>query len=327
MIIALDISKKQKFNALHFLVFVGVGAWLLVFTFLPWVLNWVGRIFWVARGADVLVYTSIIFLLYFVLLLLAKHIENKESFTTLVRELAIDKSEKKEIKGKEVFLIRAYNEGQVLWSVIDAIYNAGYTNVLLVDDGSTDNTKTLIKNYKEKIFYLRHYTNRGAGAALETGFEYIRRYGEVDYIITFDADWQHSLEDLDKFFNAFEKDKALWVIFGSRFIENTNSNVPFIRKITLFLGRIFTYLLSWIYLTDAHNGYRVFKKDTVDTLHLTIDTMAYASELIEELKKNNVKIGEVPVNIHYTKYSLQKWQRSSNAIGIALRFIWNKFFK
>lgn len=88
-LIALDISKRQKFNALHFIVFLLVGAWLLVFTFFPAILDWVGKIFGIPRGADVLVYASIIFLMYFVLLLLAKSEKNKEDITRLVREVAI----------------------------------------------------------------------------------------------------------------------------------------------------------------------------------------------------------------------------------------------
>lgn len=88
-IIAFDIAKRQKFNALHFLVFIGIGAGLLVFTFFPQVLDTMGRIFGVQRGADVLVYTSIIFLLYFVLLLLNKTEKNREDVTRLVREIGV----------------------------------------------------------------------------------------------------------------------------------------------------------------------------------------------------------------------------------------------
>lgn len=88
-IIAFDIAKKQKFNALHFLVFIGIGAGLLVFTFFPQVLDLMGRIFGIQRGADVLVYVSIIFLLYFVLLLLNKTEKNREDVTRLVREIGV----------------------------------------------------------------------------------------------------------------------------------------------------------------------------------------------------------------------------------------------
>jgi len=275
----------------------------------------------------VLVYTSIIFLLYFVLLLLAKHIENKESFTTLVRELAIDKSEKKEIKGKEVFLIPSYNEGEVIWKTIKTILDAWYKNILIVNDGSQDNTKDILWGFWDKIRVLHHLKNRGQWSALETGFEYIRRYGEVDYIITFDADGQHNLDDLEKFYTILDKDSDVQIVFGSRFSWKNSSNIPISRKFILKLAILFTFILSRIKLSDTHNGYRVFRKKLLNDLHITIDWMGHASEIIDIIASKKISFREVPVNIHYTKYSLQKWQRSSNAIGIALRFIWNKFFK
>jgi hypothetical protein len=55
--------------------------------------------------------------------------------------------------------------------------------------------------------------------------------------------------------------------------------------------------------------------------------MWHASEIIDIIASNNIPYKEVPVNIKYTEYSLAKWQKSSNAINIAIRFIWNKFFK
>ncbi len=87
-ILAFDISRRQKFNALHFLVFLAVGAGLLIFAFIPSVLDLIGDIFGLPRGADVLVYTSIIFLLYFTLLLLAKNEKNREDITRLIREIS-----------------------------------------------------------------------------------------------------------------------------------------------------------------------------------------------------------------------------------------------
>lgn len=88
-ILALDIAKKQKFNALHFLVFIGMGLGLLVFTIFPGVLDQLGHFFGLQRGADVLVYVSIIFLLYFSLLLLNKAEKNREDITRLVREIGV----------------------------------------------------------------------------------------------------------------------------------------------------------------------------------------------------------------------------------------------
>lgn len=327
LIIAFDIARKQKFNALHFVVFIWVWWGLLVFALFPNILNLLWNLFWVARWADVLVYWAIIFLLYFVLLLLSKHVENKESMTKLIREIAIDNSDKKIIAWNEVFLVRAYNEASVIKWVLENILNAGYKNILVINDWSSDNTKNIVKGLWEKIFLVNHSINRWAGAALETWFEYLRRYGDVKYVITFDADWQHDILDAVKFIDLFEKESDLWVIFGSRFMEKTTSNVPFFRKITLFLWKIFTYFISWINLTDAHNWYRALRLDVVKNIHLTIDTMAYASELIDEVHNHKIKFSEVPVNITYTEYSLAKWQKSTNAINIVLRIIWSKFFR
>lgn len=88
-IIAFDIAKRQKFNALHFLVFIGIGIGLFVFTVFPKFLDQMGHVFGLQRGADVLVYVSIIFLMYFVLLLLNKSEKNREDITRLVREIGV----------------------------------------------------------------------------------------------------------------------------------------------------------------------------------------------------------------------------------------------
>jgi hypothetical protein len=116
------------------------------------------------------------------------------------------------------------------------------------------------------------------------------------------------------------------VIYGSRFIEKTNSNVPWYRKITLYWGRIFTSLISWVHLTDAHNGYRLFHISVIKKLHLTMDGMEYASELIEEIVKKGYKIHEVPVNIRYDSYTLAKGQRYGWIFRIVTRMIFKKFF-
>ena len=327
LILSIDIAKKQKFNALHFLVFLWMWWWLLIFTFFPSALNNFWQFFGLQRWADLLVYASVIFLVYFVLLLLSKHVENKDNITWLIRELAIENSEKKIIEWKEVFLIRVYNEEQVLENTIQEIINKNYKNILIINDWSIDNSKNILEKFWNKIILLNHLKNRGWWAALKTGLEYLKRYSKAEFIITFDADWQHSLDDLKKFFIEFEKDKKLEILLGSRFIKKTNTNVPLLRKIILYGWKIFTYFLSWIYLTDSHNWYRVFKAKILDKINISMDWMEYASELVESIRKNKLKYKEVPVDIKYSEYSLSKGQSNGNAIKIAVRFIWSKFFR
>lgn len=159
------------------------------------------------------------------------------------------KSPYKMQKNKIVFLIRAYNEATRIMQVIESILDAGYDQILVIDDGSTDNTADLLSDLREKhkIHFVRHGANRGAGAALETGFSYIRTThvkNNWKYLVTFDADGQHDIADMDHFIRAYQKDETLDVIFGSRFIRKTKTNVPIGRRLILLGGRIFTSLVS-----------------------------------------------------------------------------------
>lgn len=322
----MDIARKERFNALHFIVFLGIGVGLLTFTFFPSILDAIGRIFWIQRGADVLVYSSIIFLLYFSLLLLGKIEQSREHITQLVREIALQNAPKRRLSWKFVFIVPAYNEWQVISQTIQTIIDAWYTNIIVINDGSKDNTRAELQKFEEQIVCLHHYKNRGQWAGLETGFEYVRRYTDSEYIVCFDADGQHDISDI----SVFEKylDGSVEVLLGSRFLSPGSSReVPVSKKILLRLGIIFTFFISRIPLTDTHNGFRILSRSSLSDIRITLDGMGHASEIIDIIAKKNISYREVPVTIHYTEYSLAKWQKASNAINIFLKVIWNKFFK
>lgn len=327
LVLSYDIAKRQKFNALHFIVFIWVWAWLLAFTLFPQILNLIGSIFWLQRGADVLVYASIIFLLYFAILLLNKVETSKEDISSLVREIAILNSKKEVITWEICFLVRVYNEEKVVKKTLEELLQKGYKNILVVNDGSSDNSRQILEAFWDKIILLQHYKNRWWGAALETGFEYIRRYGKTDFVCTFDADGQHDIEDIDVFLEVLKNQHDIDIVLGSRFIKKTNTNVWIIRKMVLKAGILFTYFISHLMLTDSHNGYRVFRTKILKEIKLKMDDMSYASEMIDIISEKKIKFTEVPVNILYTDYSLSKWQKSSNAIHIALKTLWYKFFR
>jgi len=328
LILALDIAKREKFNALHFFVFIFVWVWLLVFTFFPRVLDWVWWIFWVQRWADLLVYISVIFLVYFVLLLLRKVENNRNNLTTLIREIAISNSIKKEFSWEKLILVRAYNEWQIINKTIEVLIKNWNENILVINDWSSDNTLSELNKIKnDNLIILNHYQNRWAWAALETGFEYIRRYLQFDYIITFDADWQHDVEDIKQIKSYLDNNKNVDILIWSRFLTEKQVWIPILRKIILKLWIIFTFFISNIKLSDSHNWFRVFRKKVLGKIKLSIDDMWYASELIDIISSKKIPYMEIPVNIKYTEYSLSKWQKNSNAIFIALKVIWNKFFK
>ena len=325
--LALDIARKKRFNFVHVFVFIAAALGLLIFTFFPHVLDSLWRLFGIPRGADVLVYSSIIFLTYFSLLLLSKHYDTKESITQLIRSLAIEQSPKQNFSWNEVIVIPAYNEWKHLFTTLKSIMDAGYNNIIVINDGSTDSTRFLSKNFDAGVVFLHHLHNRWQGAALETGFEYVRRYGDVKYVVTFDADGQHSIDDLWCFYDIFSLKPNTQIIFGSRFLWATH-NMPKSRRYILQLAKIFTRCMSrGVKLSDTHNWFRVIRSDILDSISLSIDGMAHASEFIDLVSQHKLRYSEAPITISYSDYSLEKGQRSRGAFSIALRFIWAKIFR
>lgn len=224
------------------------------------------------------------------------------------------------MKNADIYItIPMYNDEKMILNVIKDLNNAGYNNIVVVDDGSKDNGYNVVKDHTNAIV-TRHIVNRGQGAALQTGMEVALDRG-AKYIVHFDSDGQHDVKDLDKMLDTLIKGKYD-IVLGSRFIQE--NKIPLKKKIILKLGIFFTFLLSQIWLTDVHNGLRVMTAETAKKLDLQHDRMEHASEILDKVKSLNLKYKEVPVTIHYTDYSQAKGQRISNSINIAMKLISSK---
>src|SRR5215216_2407183 len=159
------------------------------------------------------------------------------------------------IDPKKVFIvIPAYNETEVIASVISRILPYRYS-IVVVDDGSCPGLYPLIKEMP--VFFLRHKVNLGQGAAIQTGLEFsVTRL--ADYIVTFDADGQHDANDIEKLLQILIGNQ-LDIVLGSRFIA-TATHIPWRRKWLLQLARWLNYFFTGLFLTDAHNGFRVMNR-------------------------------------------------------------------
>jgi glycosyltransferase involved in cell wall biosynthesis len=160
--------------------------------------------------------------------------------------------------------------------------------------------------------------NRGQGAALQTGISYALRHG-AQYVVTFDADGQHSPADLPAMLApivAGEVDICL----GSRFLGHSTA-MPLTRRLMLKGAVIFTRITSGVRLTDTHNGLRAFSRRAAQQIDIRLDRMAHASELIDQVRNSDLPYREVPVHIRYTDYSLAKGQRSTAALRVALDYL------
>lgn len=345
VIFAFDSFQRKSFNSLHFLVFWWGTALLLYFVFFPNSLNKFGSFFWLARWADLIVYVSIIGLVYLYFELLNKTTKHAIMTTRLITEQAIQRAlshnELSKLTLKEnklsdyIFLVRSFNEWITLPNVIDNIIKKWFSKILVVNDWSSDDTVKLIlwkkEQYKESdIILLSHLINRWWWAANKTWFEFLRRYSEllqIKWVVTFDADEQMNIDDMDIFTDAISKNINKEIFLGSRFIEWWSaSEIPKLRKIILFWSRIITRFFNGISVSDPHNWYRVLSINALKQINVESDWMTYASELLEQIHNLRIPFMEVPVNIKYTEYSLAKGQKNSNALKILKELVYKKFF-
>lgn len=197
-----------------------------------------------------------------------------------------------------------------------------FPNVVVVDDGSTDGTLDVAR--RSAKYVLRHVINRGQGAALQTGIEFALRHG-ARFILTFDADGQHRVEDIPAMLEPIWRGECE-ITLGSRFLGKA-VNIPSTRRNLLRLAVLFTKIVNRVKLTDAHNGLRAFSRRAAETIHITMDRMAHASELIDQIRLSGLPFREVPVEIRYTVYSLAKGQSSRGALRIVWQYLLGRVFQ
>jgi glycosyltransferase involved in cell wall biosynthesis len=205
-------------------------------------------------------------------------------------------------------VIPAYNEAGAIARVVTDVARLGH-RVLVIDDGSRDATAEVAAQAGAAL--VRHPINLGQGAALQTGIEFALRQGAAA-IVTFDADGQHRTVDVPKLLDALRRaDFAL----GSRFLGGA-TNMPAARRLLLRAATAFTRLTTRLDLTDAHNGLRAMTRRGAERIRLRQNRMAHASEFLAQIAESRLPYVEVPVTVEYTRYSLAKGQKTSDAVAI-----------
>lgn len=218
-------------------------------------------------------------------------------------------------------VVPAYNEARVIRDVIEHL-SSTFPNIVVVNDGSSDGTTAALTGLPATV--VKHHINLGQGASLQTGITFALERG-ASYIVTFDADGQHRAEDALSALRVLSKGECD-VVCGSRFL-GISSNIPRLRKIILKAAVGLANLTAGSRMTDAHNGLRALSRKAASCLDISQSGMAHASEIISQLGKHTMKIREVPVQIHYTEYSLAKGQSSFNAINILVDLVIGRFLK
>lgn len=219
-------------------------------------------------------------------------------------------------------VLPAYNEATRIQPVIEAIAEKGY-NMVIVNDGSSDNTLEVImeskRKYPDNIHVFSLLINRGVGIATQTGFDAVLRYNPK-YIVSMDSDGQHSADDLDAVIEPLVTGRAQAVI-GVRPLKDMPFTRNFANSIMNFLTRIF-YRVD---VSDSQTGFRAVTLDALNEISINATGYLISSEFIREINDNDIPFEEVPIETIYTPETQAKGTNVTVAIKILLQMIRHQF--
>ncbi len=191
--------------------------------------------------------------------------------------------------------IPVYNEEQYLQGVLQATLKYA-DNVLVVDDGSTDRTPELLREFPQ-VSVVRHSQNSGYGAALKTAFRQTIE-GGYDGLVTLDCDGQHEpamIPEMAAPLAQFD------VVSGSRYLkvfDPSQAPPPERRKINTEVTRWLNECLGF-QLTDAFCGFKAYRRTSLEGFDLTVPGYAMPLELWVQAAAHGLKITEIAVPLIY----------------------------
>lgn len=210
-------------------------------------------------------------------------------------------------------VIPAYNEAGAIAETLEPLKALPF-RVVVVDDGSTDNTAR--HAHEAGATVLRHSCNLGQGAALQTGLTYALTQPETRFVVTFDADGQHDAADIARMLEPLER-RECDVTLASRFAAaGMAPGIALRRRLVLQLAVALTRVMTGLSLTDTHNGLRAFTAGAARQISLSQNRMAHASEILSQIAARKLRYREIPAVVRYTAYSRAKAQALSNGVNI-----------
>ena len=190
--------------------------------------------------------------------------------------------------------IPAYNEEKNIASIIIKLKKIT-DSIIVCDDGSSDMTSDISKNLGAIV--ITHKKNMGYGVAINSIFQKAKELN-IDLLVTFDADGQHRVEDIEKVVEPIKNNTADLVI-GSRFLDK-KSNVPNYRKIGIKVITKITNVSIKKKLTDSQSGFRAYNKQVLSQISPSDIGMGISTEILIKSSSKGLRIMEVPVTILYS---------------------------
>ena len=227
-----------------------------------------------------------------------------------------------EDKDATYVVLPAYNEATRIQPVIEDIAAKGY-NMVIVNDGSTDNTLDVIleskRKYPNQIHVFSLMINRGVGIATQTGFDAVLKFNPK-YVVSMDSDGQHSADDLDAVIMPLVTGQAQAVI-GVRPLEDMPRSRNYANAIMNLLTKIF-YRVD---VSDSQTGFRAITQEALEKITINATGYLISSEFIREINDNDIPFAEVPIETIYTPETQAKGTNTTAAIKILLQMIKHQF--
>ena len=200
------------------------------------------------------------------------------------------------------FLLPVFNERATVEQIIQSVRDSGLADrIIVVDDASTDGTRELLKEIAARDSRLElhlHDRNRGKGAALRTGFSKV----ETDLVLVQDADLEYDPRDVPALLIPIEEDKAD-VVYGSRFLGAPRRPTMFWHMVANKLLTLMTNVLYNSILTDMETGYKLFRREVIQSITIRSNRFDFEPEITAKLLKKKVRIFEVPITFNPREYS------------------------
>ncbi len=201
-------------------------------------------------------------------------------------------------------VIPVYNEVDNVIEILRRVQAQKLANeIIVVDDGSTDGTRNILKELdgKENVRVLLHERNKGKGAAVMTGL----RAAQGDLLLIQDADLEYDPRDYPELLKPLIEDIAD-VVYGSRFLGGPRRVAMFWHMIANKLLTAMTNILYDTILTDMETGYKVFRRGVIEGMTIHAKRFDFEPEFTAKVLKRRYRIFEVPITFNPRDYAQGK---------------------
>lgn len=216
-----------------------------------------------------------------------------------------------------LIVIPAYNAARHLNELVERIIRSvPKLDILIVNDGSTDDTAEILATLP--VRHLSLVQNSGKGAALLAGFDYARR-NNYTAVLTLDADLQHAPEEIPRLLRKYSTQV---IVIGARKV--TQSSMPLQRKLSNSVTSLIISIFSGQCVRDSQSGFRLFPISLLDNLDLKCSDYDLESELLFKSGAAGIEIVEVAVSTIYRQANSH-----ISPVPDILRFIrqiWNRLW-